>query len=72
LIRKTSLLRKIEPVMRRSSFTNKDAKALHPSCDARSAHCPGDSVCDTRIASQVPYPERSPLYDVRNPAPRSG
>jgi hypothetical protein len=25
LIRKTSLLRKIEPVMRRSSFTNKDA-----------------------------------------------
>jgi len=24
LIRKTSLLRKIEPVMRRSSFTNKD------------------------------------------------
>jgi hypothetical protein len=26
LIRKTSLLRKIEPVMRRSSFTNKDAE----------------------------------------------
>jgi hypothetical protein len=28
MIRKTSLLRKIEPVMRRSSFTNKDA--AHP------------------------------------------
>ena len=35
----------------------------------QSAHCPGDSVCDARIAPQIPYPDRSPLYDVRNPAP---
>jgi hypothetical protein len=37
----------------------------------QSAHCPGDSVCDPQIASQIPYPDRSPLYDVRNPAPAS-
>jgi hypothetical protein len=40
LIRKTSLLRKIEPVMRRSSFTNKDAAQLRTSCDAEALIVP--------------------------------
>ena len=74
LIRKTSLLRKINPMMRRSSFTKKDIyKPDHPShlsmsCDERAPKCPGDYDCDARIASQIPNSDQSPLYDVRNPA----
>jgi hypothetical protein len=34
LIRKTSLLRKINPMMRRSSFTNKDGGSI-TSCDGQ-------------------------------------
>ncbi len=32
---------------------------------------PGDSDWYQRIASQIPNPDQSPLYDVRNPAPAS-
>src|SRR5437667_9264111 len=71
MIRKTSLLRKIEPVMRRSSFTNKDAAHPGPSCDAKALIVPEIVYVMPRIASQTPYPDRSPLYDVRNPAPKS-
>jgi hypothetical protein len=35
MIRKTSLLRKINPMMRRSSFTNKGMFTTRPSCDGR-------------------------------------
>src|ERR1700728_3772232 len=68
LIRKTSLLRKINPMMRRSSFTNKGHLQLDHLAMNERRNVPGDSDCDMRIASQIPNSDQSPLYDVRNPA----
>src|ERR1700686_2826188 len=68
LIRKTSLLRKINPMMRRSSFTNKDIYNSHHLAMMRAPKRPGDSDWHQRIASQIPNSDQSPLYDVRNPA----
>nr|MDZ8000188.1 hypothetical protein [Aulosira sp. DedVER01a] len=67
MIRKTSLLRKIEPMMRRSSFTKKNH---HPEAlQARRSNVrSGDNVSGIRNCLQIRYSERSPLYDVINPA----
>src|SRR5215216_2595167 len=68
LIRKTSLLRKIEPIARRSSFANKDhLQPAHLAMNERRNDL--EIVIEhPRIASQIPNSDRSPLYDVRNPA----
>src|ERR1700733_16088887 len=42
MIRKTSLLRKINPMMRRSSFTNKGMFTTRPSSYGRAIKYPGD------------------------------
>ena len=68
LIRKTSLLRKINPMMRRSSFTNKEHLQLPHLAMNERRNVPGDSDCEPRIASQIPNSDQSPLYDVRNHA----
>jgi hypothetical protein len=68
LIRKTSLLRKINPMMRRSSFTNKEHLQLPHLEMSERRNVPGDSDWHQRIASQIPNSDQSPLYDVRNPA----
>jgi hypothetical protein len=68
LIRKTSLLRKINPMMRRSSFTNKEHLQLPHLAMNERRNVPGDSDWHRRIASQIPNSDQSPLYDVRNPA----
>src|SRR5882757_11520924 len=74
LIRKTSLLRKIEPIARRSSFANKDhLQPAHLAMTGRRNDL--EIVIEyRRIASQIPNSDRSPLYDVRNHAcvPREG
>ncbi len=75
LIRKTSLLRKINPMMRRSSFTNKDIyKQGHLQLDHLAMNerrnVPEIVIAIPRIASQIPNSDQSPLYDVRNPATR--
>src|SRR6201992_4439052 len=76
LIRKTSLLRKINPMMRRSSFTKKII--YNP-------HVLQKLICRThrrrndleimnwipQIALQIQNSDRSPLYDVRNHATSS-
>src|SRR5882724_9641333 len=68
LIRKTSLLRKINPMMRRSSFTNKDIyNPLILSMNER-RNVPEIVIGIPRIASQIPNSDRSPLYNVKNPA----
>ena len=68
LIRKTSLLRKINPMMRRSSFTNKE----HPKPDhlAMNEHQTFQEIVIgiKRITSRDPNSDQSPLYDVRNHA----
>jgi hypothetical protein len=53
LIRKTSLLRKINPMMRRSSFTNIRTFTTRSSCDERAPKRPGDREWHQRIASQI-------------------
>ena len=67
LIRKTSLLRKIEPIARRSSFANKDhLQPVHLAMNERRNDLEivkGRANCFARSNS-----DRSPLYDVRNPA----
>src|SRR3954464_11763380 len=70
LIRKTSLLRKIEPIARRSSFANKDhSQPAHLAMNERRNDL--EIVIEyPRIASQIPNSDRSPLYDVRYPARR--
>src|SRR5882757_8066499 len=68
LIRKTSLLRKINPMMRRSSFTNKEHLQLPHLAMNERRNVPGDSDWYPQIASQIPNSDQSPLYDVRNPA----
>jgi hypothetical protein len=54
MIRKTSLLRKIEPTTRRSSFVEKELQ--HGSFDKRSvrAQYPGDYIGKPQIALQIP------------------
>src|SRR5947199_8683399 len=68
LTRKTSLLRKIEPIARRSSFANKDhLQPAHLSMNERRNDL--EIVIELpQIALQIPNSDRSPLYDVRNPA----
>jgi hypothetical protein len=67
MIRKTSLLRKIEPTTRRSSFVGKDRNTEAMQAK-RSCANPGDYIDRPQIALQILYSDRSPLYDVRNPA----
>jgi hypothetical protein len=68
LIRKTSLLRKINPMMRRSSFTNKDIyQPAHPAMRER-RNVPEIVIVIGELLSQIPNSDQSPLYDVRNPA----
>jgi hypothetical protein len=68
LIRKTSLLRKINPMMRRSSFTNKEH--LKPDHLAMNEHQTFQEIVIgiQRITSRDPNSDQSPLYDVRNHA----
>jgi hypothetical protein len=68
LIRKTSLLRKINPMMRRSSFTNKDIYNPHHLAMSERRNVPEIVIGMLRIASRIPNSDQSPLYDVRNPA----
>src|ERR1700678_4779151 len=75
LIRKTSLLRKINPMMRRSSFTK---KIIHNSrilqvlpCERRERRNDLEIMnWIPQIALQTQNSDQSPLYDVRNPAAR--
>ena len=67
MIRKTSLLRKINPIARRSSFANNGMQCGSFRGSVR-IQCHGDSDCDPQIALQIPNSDQSPLYDVRNPA----
>src|ERR1700688_4846755 len=68
LIRKTSLLRKINPMMRRSSFTNKDIyQPAHLAMNER-RNVPEIVIVIGELLSQIPNSDQSPLYDVRNPA----
>jgi hypothetical protein len=68
LIRKTSLLRKINPMMRRSSFTNKDIyQPAHLAMRER-RNVPEIVIAIGELLSQIPNSDQSPLYDVRNPA----
>ena len=67
LIRKTSLLRKIEPTARRSSFAEKDRlQPAHLAMNKR-RNGPGDIEGPARLLARS-NSDRSPLYDVRNPA----
>jgi len=75
MIRKTSLLRKINPMMRRSSFIKKIIYNSHflqvLPCERRERR--NDLEIMNRIpqiALQIQNSDRSPLYDVRNPAAR--
>src|SRR3954467_1621584 len=68
LIRKTSLLRKINPMMRRSSFINKGHLQLDHLAMSERRNVPEIVIGSPRIASQIPNSDRSPLYDVRYPA----
>ena len=68
LIRKTSLLRKINPMMRRSSFTNKGYLQPAHRHDGRAPKYPGDSDWFSANCFADPNSDRSPLYDVINPA----
>ncbi len=73
LIRKTSLLRKINPMMRRSSFTKKIIYNSHIlqvlPCERRERRNDLEIMnWIPQIALQIQNSDRSPLYDVRNPA----
>ena len=73
MIRKTSLLRKINPMMRRSSFTKKIIYNLHAlQVLPRKKHKRRNDLeimnWIPQIALQIQNSDRSPLYDVRNPA----
>jgi hypothetical protein len=75
MIRKTSLLRKINPMMRRSSFTK---KIIHNSRILQVLPCERhERRNDLEIMNWIPQitlqtqnSDQSPLYDVRNPASR--
>jgi hypothetical protein len=74
LIRKTSLLRKIEPIARRSGFANKiiynpQILQLLP-CKTRERRNDLEIVKDAHRISMRPNSDRSPLYDVRKHAMR--
>jgi hypothetical protein len=56
LIRKTSLLRKINPMMRRSSFTNKDIYKLDHLAMRERRNVPEIVIAILRIASRDPKP----------------
>src|ERR1700731_3787323 len=73
LIRKTSLLRKINPMMRRSSFTKKiifNLRILQALPSKRHDRRNALEIMNwtPQIALQIQNSDRSPLYDVRNPA----
>jgi hypothetical protein len=73
LIRKTSLLRKINPMMRRSSFTKKIIYNSHvlQTLISRTHERRNDLEIMNwipQITLQTQNPDRSPLYDVRNHA----
>jgi hypothetical protein len=75
LIRKTSLLRKINPMMRRSSFTKKiiyNLRILQVLPNKRHERRNDLEIVNwiPQIALQIQNSDRSPLYDVINPAPR--
>jgi hypothetical protein len=75
MIRKTSLLRKINPMMRRSSFTKKIIYNSHIlqvlPCERRERRNDLEIMnWIPQITLQIPNSDRSPLYDVRNPAKR--
>src|SRR5215813_2543667 len=68
LIRKTSLLRKIEPIARRSSFANRiiyNSLQPHGISERRNDL---EIVMARAILTARPNSDRSPLYDVRKPA----
>ena len=69
LIRKTSLLRKIEPIARRSGFANRviyNPHVLQTSVyKARERRNDPEIVKDAHRISMRPNSDRSPLYDVR-------
>ena len=79
MIRKTSLLHKIGPMMRRSSFTKKIVLQLdHPARGnmTKRRKRPGDYARFSRPhvlrhGFAIPSSDRSPLHDVRNHACRS-
>jgi hypothetical protein len=72
LIRKTSLLRKIEPIARRSSFANKIIYNPHVlrvlPCKNRERRNDLEIMKDAHGISMRPNSDRSPLYDVRKHA----
>ena len=73
LIRKTSLLRKINPMMRRSSFTKKiiyNLRILQVLPNKKHERRNDLEIVNwiPQIALQIQNSDRSPLYDVRNPA----
>jgi hypothetical protein len=75
LIRKTSLLRKINPMMRRSSFTKKiiyNLRILQVLPSKRHERRNDLEIVNwiPQIALQIQNSDRSPLYDVINPASR--
>ena len=73
LMRKTRLLRKIEPTARRSSFAERTVLQLdHLAMNERRKQS-GDSEVKapgkaSRLCHAIHNSDRSPLYDVRNPA----
>jgi hypothetical protein len=73
MIRKTSLLRKINPMMRRSSFTKKIIYNSHilqelPYETHKRRNDLEIMNWAPQITLQTQNSDRSPLYDVRNPA----
>ncbi len=64
LIRKTSLLHKIDPTALRSSFADVCTRARPCGCD----ECNGDSAPPVTHVTQGRRPDRSPLHDVRHHA----
>src|ERR1700733_14291394 len=75
MIRKTSLLRKINPMMRRSSFTKKIIYNPHIlqvlPCERRERRNDLEIMnWIPQITLQTQNSDQSPLYDVRNPASR--
>jgi hypothetical protein len=73
LIRKTSLLRKINPMMRRSSFTKKiiyNSRILQVLPYKRRERRNDLEIMNwiPQITLQTQNSDQSPLYDVRNPA----
>jgi len=75
MIRKTSLLRKINPMMRRSSFTKKiiyNSRILQVLPCERPERRNDLEIMNwiPQITLQTQNSDQSPLYDVRNPASR--